>query len=216
MTRMIEIQVTERYLVPEPPAIEVPAEDGEPLESPWHRAQINLLIESVQHHWRKRTDYFIGGNMFLYYSTRQARERSYKGPDFFLVKPTDGQRPRKAWIVWEEDGRYPNLIVELLSPTTASADLGSKKELYERTFKTPEYFCFDPGTNELKGWRLGETGYIPIAPDPQGRWWSNELQLSLGPWSGVYQNMPTTWLRLFTSGGQVVPTAEERAAAAGA
>ena len=83
---MIEIEVTERYWVPEP-AIELPTEDGEPLESPWHRAQINLLIECVHAHLRDRDDYFVGGNMFLYYSAQQARRRDYKGPDFFSCPP---------------------------------------------------------------------------------------------------------------------------------
>jgi len=209
---MVEVEVTERYLIPEPPQIQLPAEDGEPLESPWHRAQINFLIESVQQHWKDRTDFFAGGNMLLYYSARQARQRDYKGPDFFVVKPTDGQRLRKAWIVWEEDGQYPNLIVELLSPTTADADLGPKKDLYERRFKTPEYFCYDPDADRLQGWRLGATGYAPIAPDPQGRLWSDELKLLVGTWVGTYQKIPATWVRFFDPSGAMVPTAAERLA----
>ena len=194
-------------------ARELPFEDDERLESPWHRAQINLLIECTHQHWRGRTDYFAGGNMFLYYSARQIRQRDYKGPDFFLVTPTDGQRTRQAWIVWEEDGQYPNLIIELLSPTTAAADLGSKKDLYERKFKTPEYFCYDPDTNLLRGWHLGERGYAPLAPKPEGRLWSPELQAYLGPREGVYQTMRAVWLRFFTREGVLVPTAEERAEA---
>lgn len=215
MGRMIEIEVTERHLVPDLPVIDLPAEDGEPLESPWHRAQINLLIESVHHHRRGQQDYFVGGNMFLYYSARQARRREYKGPDFFFVQPTEGSRPRQAWIVWEEDGQYPNLIVELQSPTTADADLGVKKELYERTFKTPEYVCFDPDTRVLQGWRLGESGYAALTPDAHGRLWSRQLQLAVGPWQGEYQRMDALWLRLFDADGRMIPTAEERAAAAG-
>ncbi|MBI4602909.1 MAG: Uma2 family endonuclease [Planctomycetes bacterium] len=209
------IEIEERTLVPQVPATLLPAEDGEPLESPWHRAQINLLIELVQRHWRGRTDSFAGGNMFLHYSARQARDRDYKGPDFFVVRPTDGQRPRDAWIVWEEDGRYPNLIVELLSPTTAENDLGPKKVLYERTFKTPEYFCLDRETSKLQGWRLGEPGYLPVTPDRDGRLPSRELELSIGLWAGIYQNISATWARLYDSAGTLVPTAEERAAAAG-
>ncbi len=215
MGRMIEIEVRERVLVPDLPAMDLPAEDGEPLECPWHRAQINLLIELAHRHWRGRTDYFAGGNMFIYYSARQVRERDYKGPAFFVVRPTDGQRPRKSWIVWEEDGQYPNLIIELLSPTTAAADLGAKKTLYEKTFKTPEYFCFDPDTGKLQGWRLGEAGYVPMAPDTAGGLGSNELGLSLRTWSGSYQNSSAVWLRFFDSAGNLVPTAEERASAAG-
>jgi Uma2 family endonuclease len=133
------IEVVERIIIPDLPHIELPGEDGLPLESNWHRIQINLLVESVRQLWRGRTDFFAAGNMFLYYSLPQARNRDYKGPDFFVVKNVEGG-DRRAWIIWEEDGRLPNVIIELLSPTTADADLGSKKDLYEQTFKTPGYF----------------------------------------------------------------------------
>src|SRR3990172_8464844 len=126
------------------PEIDLPYEDGEPLESHWHQLQINLLSDSLHEHWRGRSDFFTGGNMFVYYSLSQVRNRDYKGPDFFLVKNVDGARPRLSWIAWEENGRFPDVIVELLSPTTIEQDLGAKKELYERVFKTSEYYCVDP------------------------------------------------------------------------
>jgi len=73
MTEIIE--AIERYKIPEIPALDLPEEDGIPLESNWHGAQINLLIDVVTHRWRERADYFVGGNMFVYYSVRQARNR---------------------------------------------------------------------------------------------------------------------------------------------
>ncbi len=92
MTEIIE--VIERYEVPELPTLDLPEEDGIPLETNWNRAQINLLIDVVTHRWRERRDYFVGGKMFIYYSARQARNRDYKGPDFFLVRDVDGSIPR--------------------------------------------------------------------------------------------------------------------------
>lgn len=210
MSRMIEIEVVERILVPEPPKIELPSEDGLPLESNWHRAQINLLVESVRQIWTGRTDFFVGGNMFVYYSLRQARNRDYKGPDFFVVKNVDGAKDRPSWIVWEEDGRFPDVIVELLSPTTADTDLGSKKDLYERTFKTPEYYCYDPDARRLAGWRLEKRfPYTPIAPNDEGRLWSEELGVWLGLWEGEYQGSHAPWVRLFSRDGQMHPTPAE-------
>ena len=61
-----------------PDDLELPEEDGELLESNWHRAQINLLIDIVITRWTDRQDYFVGGNMFIYYSLRQARDRDYR------------------------------------------------------------------------------------------------------------------------------------------
>lgn len=54
------------------PTLELPIEDGIPLDSPWHRAAINLLIELIHCFWRGRTDFYVGGNMFVYFSLEQA------------------------------------------------------------------------------------------------------------------------------------------------
>src|SRR5262249_3404374 len=120
------------------PQVELIETDGEPLESPWHWTAIVLLVDCVRSPLRGRVDYFVGGNMFLYYSEDQARNRDYRGRDFFFVDDVDGQRPRRWWAVWQEGGRYPNLVMELLSATTAEVDRTTKKDLYERTFRTPE------------------------------------------------------------------------------
>src|SRR5829696_5118499 len=46
----------------------LPDNDGEPLESPWHFNAIALLKDTLAWHWRDRDDYFVGGNMFVYYN----------------------------------------------------------------------------------------------------------------------------------------------------
>jgi Uma2 family endonuclease len=172
---------------------------------------MNLLIDVVKHRWRDRSDFFVGGNMFIYYSVQQVRNRDYKGPDFFVVKHIDGRSTRQKWVVWEEHGRYPNLIIELMSPATAQADLGSKKDLYEHVFHTEDYFCYDPDTQQLYGWRLGENGYAALEPDGYGRLWSNQLEAWLGIWDGDYLHTSDTWLRLFANDGTLIPTEAEDA-----
>lgn len=207
------IEIKQRIWVPDIPDIDLPSEDGEPLESHWHRLQINLLGDMLHQHWQDRTDYFAGGNMFVYYSLRQARNRDYKGPDFFVVLDVDGTRSRPSWIVWQEDGRYPDIIIELLSPTTAAEDLGAKKDLYERVFKTSEYFCVDPEDHTLRGWQLEKSQYAPLQADARGLLWSEQLQLWLGFQEGHFQGTPDIWLRFFEPSGALVPTGEEVAEA---
>jgi Uma2 family endonuclease len=187
----------------------LPTEDGEPLETPWHRAEINLLIESLDYHWRDRTDYYTGGNMFIYFSLEQVRNRDYRGPDFYVVKDVDGTKERGSWVVWEEGGRYPDLIIELLSPSTAETDKTKKKRLYEQVFHTPEYYCYDPTTQELLGWHLQGLRYRSIRPNQDGRLWSEVLELEIGLWEGSYIGKPATWLRFFDEQGQVIPTFSE-------
>jgi Uma2 family endonuclease len=205
------IEVVQKIWVPDVPDIELPAEDGEPLESNWHRLQINLLGDMLDQHWQGRSDFFAGGNMFVYYSLEQARSRDYKGPDFFVVKGVDRTRPRRSWIVWQEGGRYPDVIVELLSPTTATEDLGPKKDLYEQVFKTFEYFCVNPDGPSLQGWRLIETRYVPLQPNAHGWLWSESLQLWLGLQAGTFQGTHDVWVRFFEASEALVPTAGERA-----
>jgi len=207
------IEYTERIIIPDlPDSSLLPEEDDLPMETTWHRIQMYLLIDVVRYRWRDRKNYFTGGNMFIYYSMNQVRNRDYKGPYFFIVRDIDGSYPRQKWVVWEEDARFPNVIVELMSESTREEGLGRKKRLYERTCHTPDYFCYDPDEKHLLGWRLLEE-YQPLEPNEQGRLWSNELEAWLGVWQGTYQEETATWLRLFDQRGGLIPTRADRAEA---
>ncbi len=197
-----------KQIAPEEFPPELPEEDGEPLESDWHRIQINLLVDLTHQMWAGRSDYFAGGNMFLYFSTQQVLTHDYRGPDFFVVKEVEF-KPRRVWKTWEEDGRFPDLIVELLSSSTADDDLSKKKLLYERRFKTPEYIAYDPDTKRLYGWRLAIQAYRDLKPNEQGWLWSEELGVWLGTWEGEYERQPAVWLRFYTHDRRLAPTAEE-------
>jgi Uma2 family endonuclease len=196
--------------VPAPPT-NLPETDEQPLESRWHRACINLLIETVEVRLAGRKDFYAGGNMFIYYSARQVRHRDYSGPDFFFVQGegVDHDRPRQYWAIWDENARFPDVIIELLSPTTAEADRTTKKTLYERTFRTPEYILYDPDTQTLEGWRLVKRRYRRIKPNDRGRLWSEELELWVGTWPGDFQGHADLWLRFFDTDGNIVPTLGE-------
>jgi Uma2 family endonuclease len=90
---------------PEPPQIELIETDGEPLESDWHRIAMNILIDSVKYYLRHRQDFYAGGNMFIYFSLEQARNRDFRGPDFFFVDGVPGEPIRPYWAVWQEGWR---------------------------------------------------------------------------------------------------------------
>jgi len=200
------------------PPTNLPETDGEPLESNWQRDAMNLVIELVRFLFVGRTDFFVGGNMFIYFSAQQARNTDFKGPDVFFAKGVDGTRDRKYWAIWDENGRYPNWILELLSPTTAHSDRTVKKNVYEQTFRTPEYFLYDPETEKLEGWRLDANQlYQAIVPDQRGWMWSEQLRVWLGTWKGKFQeNLVHVWLRFYTADGKLVPLfAEHQAALAG-
>ena len=104
--------------------------DEPPLESYLHLQQLLLLLKCLDWYWQERNDYFAAGNLTIYYSDRQRKSEQFRGPDFFVVLGTE-RKPRQSWMVWEEEGKYPNIIVELLSPSTADTDRGLKKQIYQ-------------------------------------------------------------------------------------
>ncbi len=174
--------------------------DEPPLETYLHLQQMLLLIKCLDWWWRDRNDFFSTGNLTIYYSPHQRKSEDFRGPDFFVVLGTE-RKPRKSWVVWHEDGKYPNIIVEILSSTTAATDKDLKKRIYQDTFRTPDYFWFDPDSLEFAGFHLIDGEYQPLEPNPQGLLWSQQLQLYLG----IHQKQ----LRFFTAEGELVPTPEE-------
>jgi Uma2 family endonuclease len=187
------------------------------LDSYWQRIQMNLLIGVIRQAMaaRGRTDFFVSGDMFVYYSLEQARDVAkgrpyFRGPDvFFVDHVAPKQEQRKAWVSWEEGGRLPDFIVELLSPSTEKIDRNDKMKLYSRVFRTRDYFLYDLDTAKLEGFRLAGEIYQPIRPDGQGRLHSQVLGLDLGLWQGAMEGQETTWARLYTPDGGLVPTEAE-------
>jgi len=165
--------------------------------------------------------------MFIYYSLEQAKEIEeyveaetvrrkprFKGPDFFLVKDVDGTKPRESWVVWQEEGRYPDLVVEFISPSTRRKDVDANAKFYAHVFRVPEYFWFDRYRGVLRGYRLSGRDYAPIKPDARGWLWSKVLEAYFGVWEGEYRGRTWSWLRLWDKDGNLVLTQAERRAQA--
>ncbi|WP_239112264.1 Uma2 family endonuclease, partial [Halomicronema sp. CCY15110] len=175
--------------------------DEPPLETDLHRDQIDLLIRLLKQFWADRQDFYASGNLTIYYSPEQRKSEDFRGPDFFVVLGAE-KRPRKSWVVWEEGGQYPHVIVELLSDSTANTDRELKKQIYQDIFRTPDYFWFSPDTFEFQGFHLVDGQYEALSPNEQGHLWSQQLQL----WLGVHHDQ----LRFFSTTGQLIETPEER------
>jgi Uma2 family endonuclease len=173
-----------------------------PMETYLHLQQMILLLKCLEWWWRDRSDFFAAGNLTIYYSPQQRKSEFFRGPDFFVVLGTE-RKPRPSWVVWQEGGQYPHVIIEILSDSTAETDRGLKKQIYQDIFRTPDYFWFDPNSFEFQGFQLVGGQYQPLEANEQGCLWSQQLQLFLGLENGQ--------LRFFTPQGKLVPTAEESA-----
>jgi Uma2 family endonuclease len=193
------------------PKVELIYDDGEPMESDWHVKSIGILSSSTDYHFRGRDDYYVGGNMFIYFSEKQARNRDFRGPDYFYVSNTTREPIRKGWVTWLEEGRTPDAVIELCSPSTIAEDYGPKKDIYEKTLRVGDYFCYNRETRKLDGWRLTSKKYKPLVPNEHGWLWSEELGLWVGTWQGKVGPFDDTWLRFYDRSGKLVPTLEEAA-----
>ncbi|UFP96289.1 Uma2 family endonuclease [Gloeobacter morelensis] len=189
-----------------PPGVRLPPpdlwSDEPPMESDRHRTQMEILIQSAQSWFADRQDFYATGNLTIYYSPNQRKSEDFRGPDFFLVLGVE-RRERRSWIVWHEDGRYPNVIVEILSDSTADVDRGLKKEIYSLTFRTPEYYLFDPNSFELQGFHLVDGRYESLHPEENGRLWSRQM--------GVFLGEQESRLRFFAPDGALVLLPAEQA-----
>jgi Uma2 family endonuclease len=176
--------------------------DEPPLETDFHRDQIDLLIRLLKYWWRDRQDFYISGNLTVYYNEQQLKSRDFRGPDIFIVLGAE-KKDRRSWAIWEEGGKYPNVVIELLSSSTATVDKGAKKQLYQDIWRVPEYYWFHPETMEFAGFSLVCGAYTAMASTGSGRLQSEQLGLELG----IHERQ----LRWYRTDGTLVPLPEEAA-----
>lgn len=184
--------------------VDYPTRDGRPMgETEVHRDDMIDLIQSLQGHFADDPGVCVSGNLMMYYV--EGDKRRHVSPDVFVVRGIP-RRPRLYYLVWEE-GKGPDLVIELTSPSTRREDQGKKLVLYRDTLRVGEYFLFDPFEEYLKpslqGYRLVAGRYEPIAPEA-GRLPSAVL--------GLHLERQGTALRLYDPrAGLWLPTARENA-----
>lgn len=93
-------------------------------------------------------------------------EGDYLEPDIVFVR-TD----HRQYLTDRGVEGPPDLIIEILSPSTADRDRGLKLERY-RTFAVPEYWVVDPDARSIEVWRLAAGAREPefFGPTDPLRW----------------------------------------------
>ena len=98
----------------------------------------------------------------------EGNPRNRIAPDV-LVAFGVGTHSRSSYLVWEE-GKPPDWVLEVASPSTAAKDLDFKRRAYA-AMGVPEYWLFDPkgdvfpaGQPQLQGLALSHGGYVRLAP----------------------------------------------------
>lgn len=185
------------------------------METLKHRRQMNLLCDSLELGLADRDDVFIGGNMFMYFSEVQIKKNDFCGPDVFVVLNST-RRSRKSWVVWKENFRTPDVVIELTSESTEHIDRGDKMRIYSKMLRVTNYFIFDPIDLRFDGFELDpQKGvYKPIKPAANGDIFCSALGLFLGVRKSIHVLEEDDWLRWIDKNGQMILNETERRQAA--
>jgi len=164
-------------------------------------SDLNLYYDVKHPLWHKRPDWFLVVNV----------PRLYEGTDL-----------RRSYVIWQE-GQHPYVVVEFLSPGTESEDLGrfysqvshgsqevkpvepqqvtpaqppGKFQVYEQYLRVPHYIVYSRYTQQLRYFKLDGGRYQEQVILPENpRIWLADLEIGLGIWSGVFEDVPSHWLR---------------------
>jgi Uma2 family endonuclease len=168
--------------IPEPPVRNgYPTSDGRPMaETDRHRLLMIDLQQALQDWFADDPNIYISGNLLLFYE--KGNKRRHVSPDIFVVFGI-ANHERPNYLLWEE-GRGPNVVIELTSSSTRKEDTNKKFKLYQDVLRVPEYFLFDPFGDylqpRLQGYRLVQGKYRPM-PVKGGQLLSRQLNLILEP-----------------------------------
>ena len=126
--------------------VEYPSSDGKPLaENDAQLAAIVYGITVLRTHFAGRGDVYVSGDLLIYYE--EGNPRVSVAPDVFVVFGVE-DRMRMNYKVWEE-GKGPDFVLEVASPSTWREDVGRKRDIYAG-LGVKEYWLYDPLGEHLK------------------------------------------------------------------
>ena len=160
-----------------------PCSDGRPMaDNTW---QAQAIIHAASDLAVALPEPFVAADILVY--PERGNPKNCTAPDV-LVAFGVGRHHRMHYRVWTE-GKPPDWVLEVASPSTALADLDEKRRKYA-AMGVPEYWLFDPrgtifarqGKPQLQGLKLVDGHYRPLAAglmDDEGMVRSEVLGLGL-------------------------------------
>ena len=139
-----------------------PSSDGRPMaENMWQGKAITNADSDLE---SARPKALVAADILVY--PEKGNNRNSIAPDV-LVALGLGRHKRSSYFVWEE-GKPPDWVLEVASPSTKRKDLDDKRRKYAE-MGVPEYWLFDPrgdlyplGTPRLQGLKLVDGEYRPL------------------------------------------------------
>ena len=191
-----------------PSAEELPDSDDTPVDNELQNLIPNLLEGVLALIWKHRTDWFFGVDMGIYYDAEQPP----LVPDGFLslgVERIIDEDLRLSYVLWEENGQVPVLMLEVVSKNR-SREYSKKKKDYAQ-LGALYYVIYAPRRRRkerLEVYRLENGEYVLQQENPV---WLPEIGLGIGSERGTYLGRTREWLYWYDNNGKRLSTAEEQA-----
>ena len=109
-------------------------------QSVWHGDAVGQAREALRHHFRDRKDVLVAMELVVYY--KRGDSTVCLQPDVQVVFGVDRGGNRSSYKVWEE-GKAPDFVLEVASPSTAENDARYKAGEY-LPIGVREYWRLDP------------------------------------------------------------------------
>jgi Uma2 family endonuclease len=114
-------------------------------ESDFQADPLTYLRSALKDYFQTQADVYVSGNLLIYY--QEGQPELSVAPDVFVTFDVPNH-PRDSYKVWEE-GKAPDVVIEITSRSTQKKDEQVKPGLY-RQLGIQEYFQYDPKGEYLK------------------------------------------------------------------
>ncbi len=151
-------------LAPEPDEVEYP-EGNWIAQSVEHGNAVQQATTALRHYFRERADVLVAMELLVYY--QRGNVKAQLQPDLQVVFGVEYRPNRGSYRIWEE-GKPPDFVLEVASPSTAKNDAEHKAREYAR-IGVREYWRLDPaGTlmeTPLEGYEISAGQSEPVRPE---------------------------------------------------
>jgi Uma2 family endonuclease len=186
--------------------IEYPESDGEPIaENTLQFDWIMTIKGGLEAVFASNPEVFVAGDLLWYPVEGSPKIRTAPDAMVVLGRPKGN---RGSYLQWNEGGIAPQVVFEVVSPSSRERDLLTKSVFYER-YGVDEYYVYDPDPEHLGLYGMIREGGALQRIEEMNGWVSPRL--------GVRFQMGADGLELYAPDGSRFLTyveLKERAAAA--